>query len=112
MCGATGLVYIVDQLDYEVHSKYDLVVRATDSVSGVYAEVPVRINVEDANDSPPEFSLNEYNISISEATPFGTTLLTVIAHDQDSGECGLALFNQRTLMNYRFRPLVPNEHLT
>jgi len=78
-------------LDYEVHSKYDLVVRATDSVSGVYAEVPVRINVEDANDSPPEFTLNEYNISISEATPFGTTLLTVIAHDQDSGECGVAL---------------------
>ena len=80
-----GLIYIVNQLDYEAHSKYELLVRATDSVSGVYAEVPVNINVEDANDSPPEFTSNAYNVTLLEATPFGTVVLTVSAHDLDSG---------------------------
>lgn len=61
-------------------------VRATDSVSGVHSEVPVSVNVEDANDSPPEFSHNEYNVTLSEATPFGTTVLAVTAIDQDSGK--------------------------
>jgi len=81
-----GLIYIVNQLDYETRSKYELVVRATDSVSGVHSEVPVSVSVEDANDSPPEFSHNEYNVTLSEATPFGTTVLAVTAIDQDSGK--------------------------
>ena len=79
-------MYIVNKLDYEVHSKYELIIRATDGVSGVFAEVPVHVSVDDANDCPPEFAFNEYNISISEATLFGAALLTVVAHDQDSGK--------------------------
>jgi len=73
-------------LDYEIQSKYELIVRATDSVTGVYTEVPVNVNVVDANDCPPEFTLNEYNLTISEATPFGTAVLSVSAVDNDSGE--------------------------
>jgi hypothetical protein len=81
----TGLIYIVNRLDYEVRSKYELLVRATDSVSGAHSEVPVSVSVEDANDSPPEFSNNEYNVTLSEATPSGTVVLAVSAHDLDSG---------------------------
>lgn len=81
----TGLIYIVNLLDYEVRSKYELLVRATDSVSGAHSEVPVSVSVEDANDSPPEFSNNEYNVTLSEATPSGTVVLAVSAHDLDSG---------------------------
>ncbi|XP_046644672.1 fat-like cadherin-related tumor suppressor homolog isoform X5 [Daphnia pulicaria] len=79
------LIYIVNRLDYEVRSKYELLVRATDSVSGAHSEVPVSVSVEDANDSPPEFSNNEYNVTLSEATPSGTVVLAVSAHDLDSG---------------------------
>ena len=85
-----GLIYIVNQLDYEIQSKYELIVRATDSVTGIYSEVPVNINVVDANDCPPEFTLNEYNLTISEATPFGTAVLSVSAVDNDSGKIILA----------------------
>ena len=85
-----GLIYIVNQLDYEIQSKYELIVRATDSVTGVYSEVPVNINVVDANDCPPEFTLNEYNLTISEGTPFGTAVLSVSAVDSDSGTTVLA----------------------
>ena len=74
----------MNRLDYELRSKYELQVRATDGVSGVLSEVTVSINVEDANDSPPEFTLLEYNVTLSEATPYGATVLSVQAIDHDS----------------------------
>lgn len=59
--------------------------RATDSVSGVHAEVPVSIVLQDVNDCPPEFTEESYNVSISEAAPFGTPILIVAARDNDTG---------------------------
>lgn len=76
---------MVDELDYEQQSQYELLIRATDSVSGVYAEVPVSIILQDVNDCPPEFTQESYNVSISEAAPFGTSILTVAATDNDTG---------------------------
>ena len=81
----TGVIYVVDELDYEQQKQYELTVRATDSVSGIYAEVLVSILVLDVNDCPPEFSQDSYNISISEAAPFGTELLRLTARDNDTG---------------------------
>lgn len=80
-----GVISVVDELDYEQQSQYELLVRATDSVSGVYAEVPVSIGLQDVNDCPPEFSQASYNISITEASQIGTSILTVIAYDNDTG---------------------------
>ena len=96
----TGLVYIVNQLDYERHGRYELVVRATDSVSGVYAEVPVHVDVDDANDWPPEFVADEYNVTVSEAAPPGAVLLTVRAHDQDSGTIFLVGYENEVVVNW------------
>ncbi|KAJ8918141.1 hypothetical protein NQ315_011598 [Exocentrus adspersus] len=81
----TGVISVVDELDYEQQSQYELLIRATDSVSGVYAEVPVSIVLQDVNDCPPEFTQESYNVSISEAAQFGTAVLTVLAHDNDTG---------------------------
>ncbi|XP_044594516.1 fat-like cadherin-related tumor suppressor homolog isoform X4 [Cotesia glomerata] len=77
-------IYVVDELDYEQKKQYELTVRATDSVSGVYAEVLVSILVLDVNDCPPEFSQDSYNISVSEAAPFGTWILKVNTRDNDT----------------------------
>ncbi|XP_065170403.1 fat-like cadherin-related tumor suppressor homolog isoform X3 [Atheta coriaria] len=79
------VISVVDELDYEEQQQYELIVRATDSVSGVYAEVPVSVVLEDVNDCPPEFTQESYNVSISEAAPFGTPILTVVANDNDTG---------------------------
>ncbi|XP_030767379.1 fat-like cadherin-related tumor suppressor homolog isoform X3 [Sitophilus oryzae] len=80
-----GVISVVDELDYEQNPQYELLIRATDSVSGVYAEVPVSIVLSDVNDCPPEFTQESYNISISEAAQFGTHVLTVQANDNDTG---------------------------
>ncbi|XP_048512093.1 fat-like cadherin-related tumor suppressor homolog isoform X4 [Athalia rosae] len=79
------VIYVVDELDYEQKKQYELTVRATDSVSGVYAEVLVSILVLDVNDCPPEFTQDSYNISVSEAAPFGTSILRVNSRDNDTG---------------------------
>lgn len=42
---SSGAIYVVDELDFETKQNYDLIIRATDSVSGVYAEVPLSIAV-------------------------------------------------------------------
>ncbi|XP_065345647.1 fat-like cadherin-related tumor suppressor homolog isoform X4 [Cloeon dipterum] len=78
-------IYVVDELDYEHKKQYELTIRATDSVSGVYAEVIASIRVEDVNDCAPEFTQDSYNISVSEAAPFGTSILKVISRDNDTG---------------------------
>lgn len=59
---------MVDELDYETKQNYELVIRATDSVSGVSAEVPVSVIVQDVNDCPPEIEKDMYNVSVSETT--------------------------------------------
>ncbi|XP_050293822.1 fat-like cadherin-related tumor suppressor homolog isoform X3 [Anthonomus grandis grandis] len=79
------VISVVDELDFETTPQYELIIRATDSVSGVYAEVPVSIVLSDVNDCPPEFTQESYNISVSEAFQFGTLVLTVKAHDNDTG---------------------------
>lgn len=82
----SGVIYVVDELDYEQKKQYELTVRATDSVSGVYAEVLVSILVLDVNDCPPEFTQDSYNISVSEAAPFGTSVLRISSRDNDTGK--------------------------
>lgn len=72
-----GVVYVVEQLDYETTQKYELTLRATDSVTGAYADVLVSITVEDINDFPPMFTQPSYNSSVSEAASFGTSILKV-----------------------------------
>lgn len=110
----TGAIYVVDELDFETKQNYDLIIRATDSVSGVYAEVPLSIAVSgnnifhfqanrnlprtnrfqpfnlfvallcsDVNDCPPTLPQDNYDVTVSESTPFGSVILKVNAHDND-----------------------------
>lgn len=76
----------MDNLDYEQVQHYTLTVRATDSVSGVSADVLVSIMVTDVNDCPPEFSQDSYSMSISESSSFGSFILKVTATDNDTGK--------------------------
>ncbi|GFQ74088.1 fat-like cadherin-related tumor suppressor homolog [Trichonephila clavata] len=76
--------YAVEDLDFETTPKYLLTLRATDAVSGVYADVQVVIDVEDVNDNPPMFNQPSYNTTVSEAMPSGASVLQVRATDRDT----------------------------
>nr|XP_014352631.1 PREDICTED: protocadherin Fat 3 [Latimeria chalumnae] len=80
----TGVISVIRLLDYEVDSVFKLIVRATDSLTGARAEVPVDIIILDINDNPPVFEKPMYKATLSEASMIGTPVLQVVAVDADS----------------------------
>lgn len=81
----TGVLTITNPLDYESQTMHVLTVRATDSVTGVFSEASVEIEVEDVNDNAPVFSKMTYPVVIDEGLPIGTSVIQLSASDRDSG---------------------------
>ncbi|KAJ8383115.1 hypothetical protein SKAU_G00038930 [Synaphobranchus kaupii] len=81
----TGVLHVIQPLDYETHPAYKLSVRATDTLTGAHAEVFVDIILADVNDNSPAFEAEVYVVSLSEASVIGTSVLQVTAVDSDSG---------------------------
>ncbi|CAM4658808.1 unnamed protein product [Lepidochelys kempii] len=82
----SGQIYVSGPLDREKEERISLKVLAKNfgSIRGAdIDEVIVNITVLDAND-PPVFSLQVYNIQISEGVPPGTHVTFVSAFDSDS----------------------------
>ncbi|XP_077752541.1 protocadherin gamma-B1-like [Canis aureus] len=73
-------------LDREQQSSHQLILTAMDGgdppLSGT---TQIRIQVTDANDNAPVFSQDTYRVSLPENVPWGTSLLQVMATDQDEG---------------------------
>lgn len=81
----TGVIHVIQPLDFETHPAYKLNVRATDSLTGAHSEVFVDIILEDVNDNAPVFLSKSYYANISEASVIGTSVLQVSAKDSDTG---------------------------
>ncbi|XP_021082326.2 protocadherin gamma-B1 isoform X18 [Mesocricetus auratus] len=73
-------------LDREKQSSQLLVLTAVDGGEPVLTgTAQIQIEVTDANDNPPVFSQNMYKVSLRENMPSGTSVLKVMATDQDEG---------------------------
>ncbi|XP_037068712.1 protocadherin Fat 1-like [Pollicipes pollicipes] len=79
----TGVLYVAGELDYETRPRYELMVSATDRVTGSVTSVPVTVNVTDVNDNAPQFERSVYNVTASEAAHPGLKLLHVKVTDRD-----------------------------
>lgn len=80
---------LIDILDREEKDSYELTIRAADQ--GEYpltGELVVQIQVSDANDNPPIFSLSQYTSTVNESSPVDTLVIRVDATDDDIGENG------------------------
>ncbi|KAF0878629.1 FAT4 protein, partial [Crocuta crocuta] len=98
-------------LDREQQSSYQLILTAVDGgdppLSGT---TQIQIRVTDANDNAPLFSQDTYRVSIQENVPWGTSVLQVMATDQDQGvnaEITYAFLNAPTSTSLLFN-LNPN----
>lgn len=80
----TGVIHVIQPLDFESHPAYKLNVRATDSLTGAHSGVFVDIILQDINDNAPVFLSKTYYANISEASVIGTSILQVHAKDLDS----------------------------
>ena len=84
-----GTITLARTLDFETTSMYELIVEATDQrYAGppplVPSQAAVVIPVGDVNDHVPMFDLTEYNTTVGEGVPIGTSVLQVRASDRDS----------------------------
>ncbi|XP_022080540.1 uncharacterized protein LOC110973761 [Acanthaster planci] len=87
-----GSIYIINELDWETTQTYELIITATDQAVNSNdrrtGTVTVVINVEDINDTPPQFPSSYFGpYSVSEGVP-GTYIGPFVAVDMDSGAGG------------------------
>uniref|UniRef100_A0A8D0HIG2 Cadherin EGF LAG seven-pass G-type receptor 1 n=1 Tax=Sphenodon punctatus TaxID=8508 RepID=A0A8D0HIG2_SPHPU len=81
---AGGLITLALPLDYKQERQYVLTVTASDGTR--IDTVQVFINVTDANTHRPVFQSSHYTVSVSEDKPIGTSIVTISATDEDTGE--------------------------
>ncbi|XP_031529421.2 cadherin EGF LAG seven-pass G-type receptor 1 [Vicugna pacos] len=79
-----GLITLALPLDYKQERQYVLAVTASDGMRSHTAQV--FINVTDANTHRPVFQSSHYTVSVSEDRPVGTSIATISATDEDTGE--------------------------
>ncbi|KAI5643562.1 cadherin domain-containing protein [Phthorimaea operculella] len=89
----TGSVVARAPLDYEVSRSHALTVRATDGVTGAYADASVTLRVTDVNDCAPELDRDLYRASVSEAAAIGELVVVVQATDNDTGVNGEIIYS-------------------
>ncbi|XP_078026023.1 cadherin-like protein 26 isoform X1 [Epinephelus lanceolatus] len=83
----TGVISVHGPVDYERYRVLKLTFQAFDREKHVIdTRLGVEILINDANDNPPKFGRDVYQINIPEATSQGTILTTVMAKDDDSEE--------------------------
>lgn len=82
----TGLVTVVEVLDRENISSYNLMITATDNgASPLSSNVTLNVIVNDINDNPPLFASPVTTISLPENEPVNVPVFLVRATDQDDG---------------------------
>ncbi|KAM6206681.1 protocadherin-23 [Sarcoramphus papa] len=83
----TGVVTVVEPLDFEETAVYKLRIIVSDSVHETEAELTIL--VLDVNDNPPVFTQDSYQVSLSELISMDATVLTVSAVDRDLEHNGM-----------------------
>ena len=83
----TGEIFTSESFDYETLAReYVLIIGATfvSSDNDLYNETLVIINIENINDTPPQFSSTLYATAVEQYTLPNTSILTVSAYDPDN----------------------------
>ncbi|XP_012885169.1 PREDICTED: protocadherin-23 [Dipodomys ordii] len=80
----TGEMMLVQPLDFEDTTEYELFIHVSDSVHHTQGSLVIR--VLDVNDNPPVFSQEIYQVTVPESVPLGHSVLSVSAIDLESSE--------------------------
>ncbi|XP_069098368.1 cadherin-23-like [Pleurodeles waltl] len=81
-------VRVAVPLDYETISRYEFTLFANESVRDHVGMAQVKISLSNDNDNRPIFSQLLYNVSLFENVTVGTTVVRVLATDNDIGTFG------------------------
>ena len=94
----TGVIFLVNEIDYEMGANYQLTVLVEDngSVRPQTTRIYVDIDVTDLNDNAPEFTEDPVQFGIREGITIGQVVWTFSAHDADSAENGNVRYSIQT----------------
>ncbi|KYO42835.1 cadherin-related family member 2 [Alligator mississippiensis] len=96
----TGSVTLVASLDRETKPRLSLNVLVSDGKNQMVTK-RLTVIVEDRNDNRPLFQNEPYTANIPENTPNGTTIISVLAEDKDSGPA--------SRVSYQIVEVTPND---
>ncbi|XP_020781834.2 cadherin EGF LAG seven-pass G-type receptor 1 [Boleophthalmus pectinirostris] len=84
----TGVIDVINRLDYETNREYNLGIKAQDGGRPPLINVTgmVVIQVVDVNDNPPMFVSTPFQASVLENVAIGHSVIHIQANDADSGE--------------------------
>ncbi|KAK9403747.1 protocadherin beta-16-like [Crotalus adamanteus] len=88
----TGEITLVGKIDYEINSKYQLSIKATDG-GGLSTYCKVLVDIEDENDNAPEIVVSSITNPLPENSPPETVVVLFGIRDQDSGDNGRTTCN-------------------
>lgn len=79
-----GIIKTIRGLDYERETQHILVIGTLENTSNLPgASTRVVINVQDANDIPPVFTMVPRPVRLDDTVAIGSTVLNMIATDSD-----------------------------
>ena len=84
---STGLLSISTELDREDTAEFRLNISAQDHGHPQRQSFSIlTVTVFDVNDNPPSFEHSVYNATVEENLPVGSSVITIRATDNDTGE--------------------------
>ncbi|XP_060751945.1 protocadherin Fat 3 [Tachysurus vachellii] len=96
----SGVISVIHPLDYETTPYYKLIVRSTDMFTGATSEVDVNIDILDVNDNAPVFEKASYTVTLAENSMPGTTVVQLLATDNESENCDIHYEILSDTLNY------------
>ncbi|XP_035391659.1 protocadherin Fat 3 [Electrophorus electricus] len=99
----TGLLRLVNALDYELVNIYHFTVSATmrQALVESMSVVDLEVKVLDVNDNNPSFETSSYTAMVMEGLPVGTRVIQVHAVDPDWGSNGQVIYMLGLTLNQK-----------
>ena len=92
---SSGAVKATTALDYETTQQYTLIVQVSDGGSPPRSQnVTVSVSVVPSNEFTPVVTNDSYSLTLQEGATIGSTILSVMASDGDSGADGQLSFSR------------------
>ncbi|XP_067104147.1 protocadherin gamma-C5-like [Osmerus mordax] len=101
----SGAISVNGVVDYELCSKYDFDVRASDKgTPKMQGHCTVQVQIQDVNDNSPEIILASLSTPIREDSPIGSVVALINAKDIDSGNNGKTSLRLPTDCPFKLKP--------
>ncbi|MEE6478634.1 hypothetical protein FKM82_011909, partial [Ascaphus truei] len=101
----TGEIYITGVVDFEKSNFYELSIRAKDKgVPALEGRCLIQVEVEDANDNPPEIIFSSMINEVPENAALGTAVGFLSVRDRDSGKNGDVYLEVSSNLPFEFKP--------